>query len=466
MKTSPNALAAWVRKYHVVSETTLALTFAEYNDSKWRFNVDEGRWLEWVGNHWARGHSPELLDSLRNFLMVFALAFRQAQRINPSEAVKLQSTRTLKAVEQLCRNLPSFLARSASFDADPFLLGTPGGTVDLRTGEMRKSDPGDMITILAKVTPAPRGTPCPKWMAFMMQVMAGNTDLIKTMQMWAGISASGTARDQRLMFIYGSGRNGKGVWCRVVAGLIGDHTTSAPRDMFVQQGKFRQHLTELTDVVAARMVLAAEIPEGAEWDVALINQLTGGDEMAVRKVKENLYKVVPGCSITIMGNLKPELKTVDDAVRGRFLVVTFPVFIPEADRIMDFDKLLIAEEGPAILRWVIDGAVAREQAGVLHVAECIREDTKEYMAEQNIMADFIETYLEVAPPGTDPLDPVWRVKTSDIYELWRGFCGRFGRAAGYKNSFTTSMKAAGVVHKKIDNGRYFLGVRKALAVFD
>ena len=309
--------------------------------------------------------------------------------------------------------------------------------------------PEDYITLLTTVTPAPAGTPCPGWIEFLMRVMDGNVDLMKTMQQWAGISASGTTRDQRLMFIYGSGRNGKGVYCRVIAGLLGEHTAGAPRDLFVEQGGYKQHPTALVNVVQARMVLASEIPEGTSWDVALIKDITGGDAMEIRRMRQDFYKALPHCTVTIMGNLKPELKSVDEAVRGRFLVVTFPVFIPEVERVADLDKVLLAAEGPAILRWIIDGAVEREAEGRLHVAKSIADDTTDYMAEENIMVDFLQTYFE--RPANDALaaDPAsWRVKTADAYELWRGFCVRFGRKSGARNPFTTAMKTAGIGYER------------------
>ena len=40
------------------------------------------------------------------------------------------------------------------WDSDPWLLGTPGGTMDLHTGEMRSADPAERITKLTAVAPA------------------------------------------------------------------------------------------------------------------------------------------------------------------------------------------------------------------------------------------------------------------------------------------------------------------------
>jgi len=456
MKTSPNHLAAWVRKYTAVSETTLALTFAEHNGDKWRYNADDGTWLEWVGNHWARSHTPELLDALRNFLMVFALAFRAAQRISASEAVKLQSQRTIAAVERLCRSLPPFLARAASFDQDAFALGTPAGTVDLRTGDIRKSDPADMITVVTPVAPAPKGTPLgPRFKKFLCDITGGDADFQLTLQQLAGIGAEGTSRDQKIVFIYGDGGNGKGVFLRTLRGCLGDHAVNAPGDLLMLE-KSSRHGTHKVDVINARLAICTEVDEDTTWDIALVKELTGGDPISVNRMHKDPFRITARCLLVISGNKKPALKGIDNAVKRRFIVMTFKLTVEEKDVIVDLEKQFIAEEGPAILRWMIDGAVKREAEGRLHIAKAIREDTMDYLAEENVLQDFVDTCLEVQPAGSDP---EWRVKTAEVYMVWRDYCARFGRPSGAQNSFTTAIQACGVRYHRTNSGRYFVNTR-------
>lgn len=454
MKTSANHLAAWVKKYGIVSESTLALTFAENYGDQWSYNTDDGVWLQWIGTHWARRQTPELLDALRHFLMVFALAFRQAQRITPSESTKLQSQRTLAAVEKLCRALPSFLARSSKYDANKFFLGTPDGTVDLCTGEMHKAIPEDYITVITPVAPAPKGTKLgPLFKKFLADVTSNDGDFQKTLQQWFGISAQGTSRDQKVLFLYGDGGNGKGVLLRTVAHLLGDHAVNAPRDMLMI-GKYSQHTTHLINVLKARMAIATEIDDDAVWDTALVKYLTGGDKMQVQRMRQDPYEAEACCSLTISGNRKPALKGIDDAVKRRFMVATFKYKVEKV--IPDLEKIFIEKEGPAILRWIIDGSVARcKSKDGLFVAPIILEDTADYFAEENVMEDFIHTHIEPAPAGADP---VWKVETSKVYAAWKDFCSRFGRSAGARNSFTTAMQAAGIEYHRANDGRYFLNV--------
>ena len=353
-------------------------------------------------------------------------------------------------MERICRSMPSFTARSALFDADSFLLGTPGGTIDLRTGELWAAEPEDYITVLTPVTPAPAGTPAPRWAGFLTEVTAGDADLVRTLQQWAGCGATGSTRDHKLLFLYGSGRNGKGVYCRVLAALLGAHAAGAPRDLFMEQ-RNQQHPTALVRVALSRTVFASEIPENATRDATLIKELTGGDAVEIRRMKQDFFPVTPLCSITIQGNEKPELKTVDAAIRDRFMLATFPAYIPPERQIPDLDKILLAAEGPAILRWIIDGAVDRETTGRLFIADSISADTSDYMADQNILGAFIEEYL-----GLD--DPEREVETAEVFDLYVGFCRAASRKPPSKNAFTAKMKQAGIKHRVSNGKRLFTGV--------
>jgi putative DNA primase/helicase len=458
-KLGINQLHAWVRTHHQVSEAAMAATFAEYNCECWRYNENEGYWLQWVGTHWAREQTPELLDSLRNFLVTFSKALVRAQIISNADGVKFQSQRTISAVERMCRSLPSFMARSGLFDSDPFLLGTPGGTIDLKTGAMKSANPDDYITVLVPITPAPEGTPLgPRFLKFLGDITGDDNDLILTLQHWFGISAQGTSRDQRILFLYGPGGNGKGVLLRTVAGLLGRHAVNAPDDLLMLE-KYSQHKTHLIDTVRARMSMATEVDDESTWDVALVKKLTGGDAITVNRMKQDPFEILVCCTITISGNKKPALKGIDEAVRRRFLVATFKLKVEEKDVIVDLEKEFIAEEGPAILRWIIDGSVAREKAGRLHVAQVILDDTADYFAEENVLQDFIQTRLEVSEEGQN-LN--WSEKTSNVFNEWRDYCARSGRSAGARNSFTTEMIAAGIKYKRSADGRYFLNVKLKL----
>ncbi len=88
----------------------------------------------------------------------------------------MRSANTIAAVSGLARSNAASIARAEDFDADLLLLGTPGGTVDLRSGLLQPPRREDMITKLTAVSPALPGTPAPHWQQFLNDVLDGDAE--------------------------------------------------------------------------------------------------------------------------------------------------------------------------------------------------------------------------------------------------------------------------------------------------
>ncbi len=73
----------------------------------------------------------------------------------------------------------------------------------------------------------------------------------------------------------------------------------------------------------ARFVTASETEEGRQWAEARIKQLTGGDRITREVHATEQFHIQAGFKLTIIGNHKPTLRSVDDAQRRRFNLVPF-----------------------------------------------------------------------------------------------------------------------------------------------
>src|SRR5690606_20726488 len=102
---------------------------------------------------------------------------------NPKVAAKLASASTVGGVERLARADRRHAATTDEWDADPWLLNTPGGVVDLKTGRKRANDRADRMT---KITTATPGGDCPQWMAFLTDIAGGDVDLQAYLQRMVG----------------------------------------------------------------------------------------------------------------------------------------------------------------------------------------------------------------------------------------------------------------------------------------
>jgi putative DNA primase/helicase len=288
-----------------------------------------------------------------------------------------------------------FAVPADHWDRDPWLLGTPGGTVDLRTGELRPARREDYISRQTLVTPAEPGTPCPIWMQFLAEATRNDADLIGFLQRWFGYSLSGITREEALTFIYGPGGNGKGVLMHVIFALMGDYAVNAALDAFTVSFADK-HTTDIAMLNGARMVMATEIEEGRAWAEARIKALTGRDPITARFMRQDNVTFIPVFKLSISGNHKPRLRNVDEAAKRRINIVPF-LNQPAVEDPKLAENL--EPEYPAILRWLIGGCVNWQVNGLMRPMIVI-EATAEYFEDEDYFTRWLGECCTILPQAT------------------------------------------------------------------
>ena len=112
-----------------------------------------------------------------------------------------------------------------------------------------------------------------------------------------------------------------------VLGIWGDYAVIAPMETFMETNGTR-HPTELAHLYGARLAVAHETEAGRCWAEAKIKSLTGGDKITARYMRGDFFDFTPKFKLMIVGNHKPSLPSVDEAIRRRFHLVPFTVTIP------------------------------------------------------------------------------------------------------------------------------------------
>jgi putative DNA primase/helicase len=123
------------------SDDTLALQFSSEHANLLRYVSKWGRWMIWDGKRW------QFDEKLRVFDLVRECCREQAHRCNdPCVKAQLTSAKTVGAVHRLAQMDQRTAAVIDQWDADPWLLNTPDGVIDLRTGERRDAKAEDYMT--------------------------------------------------------------------------------------------------------------------------------------------------------------------------------------------------------------------------------------------------------------------------------------------------------------------------------
>ncbi|WP_339853307.1 DNA primase family protein [Roseovarius nubinhibens] len=362
-----------------------------------RFDRAAGIWRVLCETDTRRSLSEFLCDVGDAKLEVAEAKLRQGEieGRDRAAAVKLRtnlrSQTRLKAVWQTAM-VHMDTAEIDDFDANPELLGTPNGVIDLRTGETRPATVADMVTQRTATAPASSGTRAPDWETFLSEVFSSEAEMIGFIQRMFGSALVGDVSPQKFFVLFGDGANGKSVLREILGRLAGSYAATASAKVFMQSHGDR-HPTEIASLAGKRLVLASEVPAGRLWNETLLKDLTGGEKMTARKMHQDEFSFTPCGTVIFTANTLPSFPNAQEAMLRRILLVPMKREFTEEEQNPNLVEELIAKEGPAILRWVIDGAgkFLSDGGGVkgLRIPQTVTDATRMYFEEEDIVLQFL-----------------------------------------------------------------------------
>ncbi|AMP68927.1 phage/plasmid primase, P4 family [Ralstonia solanacearum] len=421
------------------TEDGLATAFTRRYGDDWRYCSLWGKWLVWTGVRW---NSDQLLYVTHLSRGICRSASLKADTAR--QKTKLASSATIAAVEKIARSDPKHAATADEWDADVWALNTPGGVVDLRTGQLRAHRREDRMTKVTTATPRGRnGEGCPAWLAFIADITGGNTDLAAYLQRVVGYCLTGVTSEHALFFLYGTGANGKSVFVNVLTTILGDYAANAPMDTFME-ARGDRHPTELAGLRGARLVSSIETEQGRRWNESKVKAITGGDKVSARFMRQDFFDYLPQFKLLIAGNHKPAIRNVDEAMKRRLHLIPFTVTVPPERRDGRLTEKLLKERD-GILAWAIEGCLAWQRQR-LDPPDCVRSATEEYFDEEDAIGDFLDEEAQCHQQA--------RVAVADVFLRWQEWAGRRGEYVG-----TSRWLAQQLTNRGFDRTRLHGGVK-------
>jgi putative DNA primase/helicase len=422
-----------------LSDDYLALVFAAQHEQDLRFVPVWGKWLRWDGTRWKEDTTLAAFDLARKVVRVHAIDLAERGCNNPNAPKNLASAKTVAAVEKLARADQHLACATDIWDRDPWLLNTPGGVADLRTGDTR---PHDRSLHMRKITTVAPGGDCPRWLEFLDKITAGNDGLAAFLQRIAGYSLTGITHEHAMFFGYGTGGNGKGVFLNTLTGIWGDYAAVAPAETFLVS-RSERHPTDVAMLRGVRFVTAQEIEDGQQWAESKIKSLTGGDPITARFMRQDFFTYVPEFKLFVAGNHKPSLRTVDPAVRRRLNLLPFTVQIPNAEQDRELPEKLKLE-WPGILQWAISGCLDWQQNG-LQPPPCVMSATEKYLEAEDAVLAWLEDCCAIRADLT--------ASKADVRDSWSKWCQRNGQDIGGRNELTDKLHRHGFEEGRVHGGK-------------
>lgn len=362
-----------------------------------RYCYTEKKWYFYNSMRWSVDNLGVILrmaDKCVEAMKAEAKLYLQADEESGGDMAKafekhMKSSRSNKSKKAMLNEIEHHLPiLPIQMDRYKMALNTPSGIINLKNGDVKAHNPEYYFTKITSVDCA-EAADCPRWLAFLDDIFAGDKDLIRYIQKAVGYSLTGSTAEQCAFFLYGTGRNGKSTFIDVIRDVFGDYAANIqPETIMVKSSQSNAINSDIARLKGARLVTSVEPNEGVRLNEELLKQLTGDDTVTARKLYSEEFEFKPEFKLWMATNHKPIIRGTDTGIWRRIHMIPFNVQIPE-DKV---DKNLthkLKAEMTAIFKWCIDGCLMWQREG-LQMPAAVLKSVREYRREMDVISAFIE----------------------------------------------------------------------------
>lgn len=349
-------------------------------------------WHFWTGKTWAPDDELARISTVVKEAADYYWAAARGDREVEAAVKALDSSGGIITVINQLKLADGILFSADMADADPYLLNTQSGVVDLRTLELEAHDPGQHHTRITNGAYDP-DVDQSLWLTFLNQVQP-DEEMRKYLQKLAGLSLLGKVELHIMPILIGTGGNGKGTFVESLANALGDYAMTVPSSLFMT---VKDNAEAASPAVAAlrgkRLAIGSETEERQRLAGALVKQLTGGDTITARQLYKEPIEFQPSHTFMMVTNHLPLVRGDDEAIWQRLAVVPFDIKMrgTKNDDVHLLDKLRL--QADAIVTWAVQGYALYREEG-LKPPKRMLDATTEYRSESDPLSRFIEECLE------------------------------------------------------------------------
>jgi len=352
-------------------------------------------WQQWDGAVWQPDSGNGVQEAMKDLLMQGLLtAVDDAERAWMKASM---SRNRIKASIDLSSSLPAIAVPASALDSNAYELNTPSGILDLRAATLRQPNPlQDFHTKRTRV--GAEEMEIPQFLAFLRWAMqetaqeataAGSR--VKYLQRLFGLALIGKLLHHVFPIFLGGGANGKSALLSIWDQILGDYSLVLPPKFFVQKNG-NEHPTVLAQLRGARLATASEVPPGARFDEDLVKIVTGEQSIRARFLNQNFFTYENTCTFFLAANHAPSVVAGGGGMWRRVRKLDFRNHVPINQQDPMLADRIVAEEGPGILWWGMQGAREVLLSG-LRDPESVTLATREYQLEEDMIASFLDSQL-------------------------------------------------------------------------
>jgi putative DNA primase/helicase len=415
------------------ARTLVAARFV--NDDHRLLHRHRGTFWRFQANHYALADQETVRTEVWKFL-------EQAQRRGekngkpvPFKPNRARVSDVLDALASVCNldsriDPPAWLDGADDLPAAAAMLALGNGLLHLPSGELYPPTPNHFGLTASDVVFDP-DAPDPKhWLAFLDDLFGTDESAIIALQDWFGYALSPDTSQQKILFVVGPRRSGKGTIARVLTSLLGRDSVANPTLASLQTP------FGLAPLIGKPLAFITDARLGSRSDQAAITErllsISGEDALTIDRKFMPAWTGRLSTRFTILTNELPRISDTSGALVGRLVVlVLMQSFYGREDPALTARLLT---ELPGILNWALHGYRRLRQRGYFVQPASAREAIEDLEVLASPIKAFLNDRCHIKPGITVPVEL--------LYQSWKMWCDGAGRKEhGTKQTFGRDLKA-------------------------
>jgi len=400
-------------------------------------NVVGMGWMQRGTTHWSSELAQPLLTMTTEALLRIRGSLAERNKLDRLEKASAVMAGRVRSVEYM------FSAYTAlginEMDKDPYLLNVLNGVVDLRSGQLIHRTPSDFFSYCLPVPYNPDVT-SELWQRTLYENVDENREMLHFVQRAVGYSFTGSTREEKMFYIYGPARSGKGVFTQTIQALMGLplFTQVDFGVLTANRGDDRQNFS-LAPLKASRFVSASESSKYEKLNEATVKTCTGRDAINAAFKYQTPFTFVPQFKVWLTSNHPPVGDTEDDAFWGRIATIHFPRTHLGAENVMLKESLEDQDTLTGILTWCVQGARAWYEEG-LGIPRQVFQNTQQHRIDQDHIKQWMDEECTVNNDFSAPFE--------DLYASYKHWCNRNGVVAYQNRNFSKGLQNKGLHERR------------------
>ena len=301
---------------------------------------------------------------------------------------------SVKKLAQVKASLPDYV-----WDADPNILVCANGTLELDTMTLREHRMEDYATSAIPHPYIPDAT-APTLEHVLQTTVPEAAGLI---QEFAGYALTTDTSHEIALWFCGPSGSGKSTIILALQTMLGK------RCGVLGLADIERSNFALSDLPGRTLLISTEQPSLYVRASYKLNALISGEVLRVEKKYADPFELKPTAKVLWASNEMPRLDPGDGLFR-RVKVIQFPkhTFVPDPTV-----KQRIANEGPGILAWALEGLRRLRERGHFLIPPCVEEASQQFQKKNDVPAAFVEECCDTGPDCKASADELYRA-----YKTW------------------------------------------------